>query len=159
MMLWVRISTRARYTTLCDKVCQWLATGWWFSPGSLVSSTNKTDCHDITEILLKVTLNTYQTNKQTYKADESYISLATYVLSLIPINQCSINSNVSVYREDMVKMFGTDTIKASADGSYKCIKETSFALQDGFVMNTYNLQYAAFQTNITSFSNSGIYIY
>jgi hypothetical protein len=45
-------------------------------------------------------------------------------------------------------MFGTDTIKASADGSYKCIKETSFALQDGFVMNTYNLQYAAFQTNI-----------
>jgi hypothetical protein len=33
-----------------------------FSPGPLVSSTNKTDCHDITEILLKVALNT---NKQT----------------------------------------------------------------------------------------------
>jgi len=33
-----------------------------------VSSTNKTDCHDITEILLKVTLNTIkQTNKQTIK--------------------------------------------------------------------------------------------
>jgi hypothetical protein len=30
-------------------------TGWWFSP---VSSTNKTDCHDITEILLKVALIT-----------------------------------------------------------------------------------------------------
>jgi hypothetical protein len=30
----------------------------WFSPGPRVSSTNKTDCHDITEILLKVTLNT-----------------------------------------------------------------------------------------------------
>ena len=42
-------------TTLCDKVCQWLATGLWFS---LVSSTNKTDRHDITEILLKVALNT-----------------------------------------------------------------------------------------------------
>jgi hypothetical protein len=28
------------------------------SPGTLVSSTNKTDCHDITEILLKVALNT-----------------------------------------------------------------------------------------------------
>jgi hypothetical protein len=28
----------------CDKVCQWLATGGWFSP---VSSTNNTDCHDI----------------------------------------------------------------------------------------------------------------
>jgi len=30
----------------------------WFSPGTPVSSTNKTDCHDITEILLKVALNT-----------------------------------------------------------------------------------------------------
>jgi hypothetical protein len=44
-------------TTLCDNVCQWLVTGQWFSPGSPVSSTNKTDCHDITEILLKVALN------------------------------------------------------------------------------------------------------
>jgi hypothetical protein len=42
-------------TTLYDKACQWLATGRWFSP---VSSTTKTDRHDITEILLKVTLNT-----------------------------------------------------------------------------------------------------
>jgi hypothetical protein len=39
--------------------------GGGFSPGPLVSSTNKTDCHDITEILLKVALNTIkQTNKQ-----------------------------------------------------------------------------------------------
>ena len=42
------------------KVCQWLAASQWFSP---VSSTNKTDCHDITEILLKVTLNTIKQNK------------------------------------------------------------------------------------------------
>ena len=35
-----------------------------FSPGTPVSSTNKTDCHNITEILLKVALNTInQTNK------------------------------------------------------------------------------------------------
>ena len=33
-------------------------TGRWFSLGTLVSSTNKTDRHDITEILLKVALNT-----------------------------------------------------------------------------------------------------
>jgi hypothetical protein len=44
-------------TTLCDKVCQWLAPGQWFSPGTPVSSANKTEHHDITEILLKVTLN------------------------------------------------------------------------------------------------------
>jgi hypothetical protein len=30
--------------------------GWWFSPGTPVSF-NKTDSHDITEILLKVTFN------------------------------------------------------------------------------------------------------
>ena len=45
-------------TTICDKVCQWLAAGWWFSLGTPVSSTNKTDHHDIAEILLKVVLNT-----------------------------------------------------------------------------------------------------
>ena len=35
-----------------------LATGWWFSP---VFSTNKTDIHDITEILLKMALSTIKT--------------------------------------------------------------------------------------------------
>ena len=39
----VRISIRARCTTSCDKVCQSLATGRWFSPGTPVSSTNKSD--------------------------------------------------------------------------------------------------------------------
>ena len=46
------------HRTLCDKVCQWHATGGWFSLGTPVSLTNKTDLHDITEILLKVALNT-----------------------------------------------------------------------------------------------------
>ena len=45
-------------TAFCEKVCQWLATGRWFSLGTPVSSINKTDLHDITEILLKVALNT-----------------------------------------------------------------------------------------------------
>jgi hypothetical protein len=37
----------------------------WFSPGTPVSSTNKTDRHDMTEILLKVALSTIkQTNIQ-----------------------------------------------------------------------------------------------
>ena len=63
LMFWVQILIRVRCTTLCDKVCQWLAAGWWFSPGTPVSSTNKTDCHNIAEILLKVALNTIkQTN-------------------------------------------------------------------------------------------------
>ena len=45
-------------TTLCDKVCQWLAASQWFFLGTPASTTNKTDYHDITEILLKVALNT-----------------------------------------------------------------------------------------------------
>ena len=45
------------YTTLCDKVCQWLVAGrCFFSLGTPVSSINKTGCHDIAEILLKVAL-------------------------------------------------------------------------------------------------------
>ena len=32
--------------------------GRWLSPGTLVSSTNKTDRHNITDILLKVALST-----------------------------------------------------------------------------------------------------
>ena len=44
-------------TTWCDKVCQWLAAGGWFSTGHTVSSTNKTDHHDITEILITIALN------------------------------------------------------------------------------------------------------
>jgi len=59
LMLWVRIPLRRCVldTTLCDKDYQWLAKGRWYSPGTSVSSTNKTDRHDITEILLKVALN------------------------------------------------------------------------------------------------------
>jgi len=37
--------------------------GLWFSAGTPVSSTNKTDIHDITEILLKVALNTINLNQ------------------------------------------------------------------------------------------------
>jgi hypothetical protein len=71
LMLWVRISIRARCTTLCDKVCQWLVTGQWFSPGPPVSSTNRTDRHDITEILLKKALNAIKnTNKKRWRSPQ-----------------------------------------------------------------------------------------
>ena len=38
-------------------------TGQWFSPDPPVSFTNKTNHHDITEILLKVALNTINLNR------------------------------------------------------------------------------------------------
>ena len=56
-------TTLASIWSLCDKVCQWLATGRWFSPGVPVSS-NRTDRHDITEILLKIALSTINSNPQ-----------------------------------------------------------------------------------------------
>ena len=46
-------------------VCQWLATDQWISPDIPVSSTNKTDHHDIAEIMLKVVLNTINQPSQT----------------------------------------------------------------------------------------------
>ena len=45
-------------TTLCNKICQWLVAGRWLSLDTSVSSTNKTDRHDISEIFLKVALST-----------------------------------------------------------------------------------------------------
>jgi hypothetical protein len=36
--------------------------GRWFFPGTPVSSINKTDHHDITEVLLKMALNTNNPN-------------------------------------------------------------------------------------------------
>jgi hypothetical protein len=40
-----------------------LAHGQWFSPGTPASSTTKTSCHDIAEILLKVALKHQKSNQ------------------------------------------------------------------------------------------------
>jgi hypothetical protein len=72
----------ARYTTLCDKVCQRLATGRRFSLGPPVSSTNSTDRHDMAEILLKVVFNTI---KQT--------SIICHVLLYIKLYCSSMSKN------------------------------------------------------------------
>jgi hypothetical protein len=68
LLLWIYGTYRC---TLSDKVCQWLATEQWFSPRTPVSSTNKTDRHNITEILLKMALNTInQTNGPTGRGSD-----------------------------------------------------------------------------------------
>ena len=86
-----RISIKSKCTTLCYKVCQWLATGRWFYPGPLVSSTNKTDLHDITEILLKVVLNTI---KQTiYLSIINYTYLIYYCTTYIFFNVICCNNH------------------------------------------------------------------
>jgi hypothetical protein len=49
-----------RLAAASDKVYQLLAHGRWFSPAS---STTKTGCHDIAEILLKVELKHQKSNQ------------------------------------------------------------------------------------------------
>jgi len=64
LKLWVRILLIAGVldTTFYDQVFQWFATDRRLYPGTLVSSAKKTDRHDLTEILLKVALNTINLN-------------------------------------------------------------------------------------------------
>ena len=69
-------------TTLCDKVCQWLVTGRRFSSDNPISSTNKTDRHNITEILLKVAFNIINPN---YKFHRKASISKLFTLKNIPI--------------------------------------------------------------------------
>ena len=80
LMLWVRIPLRRGVldTTLCDNVCKWLATGLWFSLDIRVSFNNKTDRHNITEILLKVALNAINQTKPSQRT----VSLWYYTFTL-----------------------------------------------------------------------------
>jgi hypothetical protein len=54
-------------------------TGLWFSPGTLVSSTNKTDHHDIADILLKVALNTIKSNQSIILNVRLVVDLFSYL--------------------------------------------------------------------------------
>ena len=68
----------ARLAAASDKVYQLLAHGRWFSPGTPASSTTKTGRHDITEILLKVALNTKnQINSNLIRGNGSSVSLSS----------------------------------------------------------------------------------
>jgi hypothetical protein len=65
-----------------------LATGWCFFSGTPVSSTNKTDRHDITEILLKDNVNNYKPNQS--------IDLRVLITPLVSSNSSSSNTNPMV---------------------------------------------------------------
>jgi hypothetical protein len=64
-----------------------LVTGRWFSPCALVSFTNKTDRHDITEILLKVALNTIN-----HKSTTNLLSLIFKMMLYITLTNYSKTS-------------------------------------------------------------------
>ena len=103
LMLRVRVSIRARCTTLYDKVGQWFATCRWISPGIPISSTNKINRHNITEILLKVALEHRQTNKQTnrhtFYRDRDHIVVGySFTNTICPYHDlhCYFNSHHSL---------------------------------------------------------------
>ena len=83
---------------IMDKVCQGHATGRWFSPGTPVSSTNITDRHDITEILLTLALNTIKQTKPNapFKFEvnlkENFTIKHTSVLPAFPSDDWPISS-------------------------------------------------------------------
>jgi hypothetical protein len=64
-------------------------TGRWFSPGTPVSSTNKTDCHDIIEILLKVALDTINQAKSDLTCDRQ-LARKSHLFSKLQIQELII---------------------------------------------------------------------
>jgi hypothetical protein len=85
LKLWVRIPLRRGVlnTTLCYLACQWLLTGQWFSPGNPVSSTNKTDCHDIAELLLNKVNYKRQSVKDRYRILTTVMKVRTDIIASI----------------------------------------------------------------------------
>jgi hypothetical protein len=87
----------------------------WFSPGPPVSSTNKTDCHDIAEILLKVVLTPLnkQTNKQGNKPISNRKSLKEEQSIFLGHNYMTTHSPCSVqalqYKVAGINMINTGT--------------------------------------------------
>ena len=69
----VAITTKVVSSNTAQARCQWLAAGMWFSPDTPVFSKNKTDRHDITEILLKVALNTINQTKPNIMLTKNHI--------------------------------------------------------------------------------------
>jgi hypothetical protein len=101
-------------------VCQWLVTGRLFSTGTTVPSINKTDRHDITEILLKVALSTIHNLNLNFNLEEGYMNFCHWIDSsvffsfvkgknmfcLIPVMLCITDSSynylkgwLSIYRK------------------------------------------------------------
>ena len=70
--------------------------GRWFSTGTAVSSTNKTDYHNITEILLKVALNIIKqtkTNKQEYLKKKTALLLFPFLAKYLQMQRQQMGDN------------------------------------------------------------------
>jgi hypothetical protein len=70
--------------------------GQWFSLGTPVSSTIKTDRHDITEILLKVELNTINKTKNTIHLLTNYMRYCTMIWLIYSGDNKKITYNLTL---------------------------------------------------------------
>ena len=95
--------------TLCDKVCQWIATGFlWVLRFSF---TNKSDRHDITEILVKVALNTINFKKKLHRF-ACFCSLCIYCSDFLRfqwIKTYNIGANSTLPSVPKKRKFENDT--------------------------------------------------
>ena len=149
-------------TILCDKVCQWPVAGQWFSLGTLVSSTNKIDRHDIAEILLKVALNitTVTLNILMLAFCIMYFVLFVLVLWFVPIVGCGSGMSIldcpstftnfikrDVYFYQM--LFAFSKLKIKSEGYWfifeKCHENTWYLINNMHVQGEY------FHQNICSY--------
>jgi hypothetical protein len=85
-ILVLSLSRGVHDTTLCDKVCQWLATGWWCSLGSPVSFINKTDRQNSIEIVLKVAFNTITLTLYLYFWNTLWVASMVFVIFFFKFN-------------------------------------------------------------------------
>ena len=69
---------------------------WYSSPGTPVSSTNKTNCHDITEILLKVVLKHHKPNQTIIHKNSEKL------LKILNINNLDLTFCLIVYGENIM---------------------------------------------------------
>ena len=82
---------------------KWLVAGRRFSPGTAVSSTNKTYLHNITEIFLKVALSTITPSHNLHNFKAGKVSSSSYSASKTAIFNSSIVCTLSINANEMIE--------------------------------------------------------
>ena len=103
-----------RLAISCHKVYQLLAHGQWFTPVTPASSTTKTGCHDIAEILLKVAL------KHKKSINQSSFSLENYANSRGV--EHDVPKTVVMYNKLMGGVDMADQLLTTCDPNVKSVK-------------------------------------
>jgi hypothetical protein len=87
-----------------DGVYQLLVHGRWFSPGTPASSTTKTGCHNIAEILLTVALKHQKSKIKSISGEQSEIYCRTYKISWNPV---TLTCPVYDKKKRIIKNYGS----------------------------------------------------